>query len=298
MLIVSDFSQVEARANAWAAGDVDALEVFKRFDACDKINGDPYRVMATRIYGGSPADYSKSSPERKIGKICELAAGYGQGAGKACPRSAKYPHGFNGFKGFSMAAGADWGALAPLTPASVIAAWRTLHEPIVDFWRETQDAALEAAAGGSAWTGPFEWTNVNGIVICRLPSGRCMAYHGMVITESTGEDAWKGPSLSYLGRTARGPAISRVYGGLLVENMIQAMCRDLLARAWTTAEAEGLRPVLTVHDELVCDPPGCEKESDAKEALALLEHIMNDVPGWAAGMPIASEGFVSERYTK
>lgn len=282
-LVVCDFSQVEARALAWAAGDFEALKVFALFDSGDKVNGDPYRAMAGRIYGKAPEDIPKDSTERKIGKVAELACGYGQGAGGAAHPSTGKPYGFHGF---SAANGADWQALAPLTPKAVVDAWRELHAPICAYWRELERACMSAAGGTDCAAGPVEYLNCGGITVCRLPSGRALVYRGMVLSN----DERGRPGLAYVGRKGR----ERTYGGKLAENAIQAHCRDLMAVALVKAEAEGLRPVLTIHDEIICEVP----EAEATDALALLHTIMCEVPGWASGMPIAAAGHTCERYHK
>jgi DNA polymerase len=283
VLAVCDFSQVEARALAWAAGDHDALKVFQLFDAGDKVNGDPYRAMAARIYGKTPAEISKESTERKIGKIAELACGYGQGAGGPCHPATGKPFGFHGF---SVANGADWSKLAPLTPKAVVDKWRELHEPIVSYWRELERAAMSAVDGIDCAAGPFEYLNCDGLVVCRLPSGRPLVYRGLNVSR----DERGRPSLAYTSRKGA----ERTYGGKLAENAIQAHCRDLMARSLVEAEREGLRPVLTIHDEIICEVP----VSDAGAAFELLRAIMHEVPPWAAGMPLAASGHTCERYHK
>lgn len=287
-LAVCDFSQVEARSLAWAAGDHEALKVFALFDAGDKVNGDPYRAMAAKIYGTTPSAIAKDSAERKVGKIAELACGYGMGAGGYVHPTTGKPYGFTKA---SLDGGADWAALAPLTPKAVVNKWREVHEPIVSFWAELEAAAKQAVAGVDCAAGPYDYLNCDGLVICRLPSGRAVVYRGMVVTK----DERGRPGLAYISReSARRGQRERTYGGKLAENATQAMCRDLMARALVTAEAEGLRPVLTIHDEVICEVP----EREADDALALLHAIMCDVPDWAQGMPIAAAGHVCERYHK
>ena len=90
--------------------------------------------------------------------------------------------------------------------------------------------------------------------------------------------------LSYLSPTGR----RSTYGGKLVENVTQAVARDVMSHALLNVEAAGLRPVLTVHDEIIC-------ETDELEAV---ERLMLDTPPWAKGLPIAVEGRVDRRYGK
>jgi DNA polymerase len=288
-LAVIDFSQVEARALAWAAGDHEALKRFRVYDSGDQVNGDPYAAMAAQIFGGGPADYVKGTPGeypgRHIGKQAELGCGYGMGVQRFHDKVIEDGSSWEVITEAARRSGAV-GPTESVTADMVVGAWRTLHAPIVAFWRELNDACMAAVNGGSATAGPFEFVNVDGVTLCRLPSGRLIAYRGARIPKNE-----KGrPELSYAGKRGR----EKLYGGKLAENAIQAMCRDLMACALVTAEREGLRPCHTVHDEIICEVPAAE----AADALAVLESIMVTVPTWAAGMPIAAEGFLCDRYSK
>jgi hypothetical protein len=84
------------------------------------------------------------------------------------------------------------------------------------------------------------------------------------------------------------------YGGKLTENLVQAICRDLLAGSLVECERQGLPVVLHVHDEIVVEVDG-EKAGEALERLLI---IMSTPPAWAAGFPIEVEGFVAKRYVK
>lgn len=288
-LAVIDFSQVEARALAWAADDHEALKRFRVYDSGDQINGDPYAAMAAQIFGGTAGDYVKGSPGeypgRHIGKQAELGCGYGMGVERFHNKVIEDGSSWEAITEAARKAGAI-GPTEDLTAEMVVGAWRTLHENIVCFWGELNRACVKAVGGEACDAGPFSFVNVDGVVMCRLPSGRLIAYRGCRLSPSE-----RGrPELSYVGKRGR----EKLYGGKLAENAIQAMCRDLMAQALVRAEAEGLRPVHTVHDELICEVPAAE----ADDALALLEQIMVTVPTWAAGMPIAAEGFVCDRYAK
>lgn len=288
-LVVIDFSQIEARALAWCAGDHEALKRFALYDSGDQINGDPYAAMAAQIFGGGPADYVKGTageyPGRHIGKQAELGCGYGMGVQRFHDKVIEDGSSWAVITEAARRSGAI-GAHEEVTADMVVGAWRTLHAPIVAFWRELNDACMAAVNGGSAAAGPFEFVNVDGVVYCRLPSGRLIAYRGCRVSKNE-----KGrPELSYQGKRGR----EKLYGGKLAENAIQAMCRDLMAEALVESEEQGLCPCHTVHDELIDEVPADE----AEDCLGLSEAIMVRVRPWAAGMPIAAEGFFCERYSK
>jgi DNA polymerase len=86
---------------------------------------------------------------------------------------------------------------------------------------------------------------------------------------------------------------THTYGGKLTENVVQALSRDILAEAMTRLDAEGYPIVLHVHDEIVA-----EVEVDRIWDLSLFEIYMKRVPSWAAGLPIAVEGWKGKRYRK
>jgi DNA polymerase len=173
-------------------------------------------------------------------------------------------------------------------PQRVVDGWRELHAPIVRFWRAVDDAFKGAVRGETSRVDRFEFvpsSDGNNVAIF-LPSGRPIVYNGGGL-----ERGEHGPSAYYVG--AYGTR-EHIYGGKITENVIQAMCRDLLADALVRAEEAGLCPVLHVHDEIVCDVPA----QAGAEALAELERIMLDVPEWAEGFPVGASCHYGERYRK
>ena len=92
----------------------------------------------------------------------------------------------------------------------------------------------------------------------------------------------------------RGGPRLRFYGGKLCENMIQAMARDVFAEGLLRVEAAGFNPILTVHDEVVCELPGAKAEA----ALPEIIRLMTVPPVWAPDLPLAAEGEVASHYRK
>ncbi len=219
--------------------------------------------------------------------------GYGQGAGG--PKNPRRGKGYGkpfGFYGFAEKNGVDWDEMAkskpPITSKVVVDMWRELHAPIVQLWKALERGMLQAFAGRDNEVGvgcKVEWSRWNDAIVCTLPSGRALVYHGVHVGK--GE---YGPRLTYVGGKGR----EDTYGGKLCENVIQAICRDFLAEAEVKAEKEGLDPVLTVHDELVCEVP----EALEIPARDRLHEIMVDLPPWGVGMPIGSSVFSGKRYRK
>ncbi|OFV81963.1 MAG: hypothetical protein A2Y78_00060 [Acidobacteria bacterium RBG_13_68_16] len=259
VLIARDYSQVEGRCAAWLAGDELAVSVYTS-------GADPYKVAASAIYGVPVSEVTKA--QRQIGKCAELACGYGGG-----PKA---------FEAIARGNRIDLSGLCEAERKRIVEAWRGLHAPIVRLWAACQAAFRRAAQGRTGWAGVFQYvpSACGRHVACVLPSGRPIVY----------TDVHTGKDLSYQGPIHR----EHVYGGLLVENAVQAYCRDLMADAWCNAERAGLNPVLTAHDEIVCEVSA----SVAASAEAELADIMSRVPDWARGFPVGSSGWVGRRYRK
>lgn len=283
-LAVLDYSGIEARGLAWAAGDEAALQVFRELDA--GTGPDPYCVMATKIFGRTITKENKA--ERGLGKIAELMLGYGAGADKFLESCEK--------------GGADLESLG-VSAEDVVTAYRCeAHPAVAALWKACQKAFLVACQGRVARAGKWRYEareaadGRGGVdVWCVLPSGRPIVYPNArakrVQRKAKNGRKFAAWDLSYQGRRFR----ERVYGGLLVENAVQAFCRDLLADALVRCEDAGLDPVLHVHDELVCEVDAGLEE----EALDEMRHIMaTTAPRWSRGLPIRLDGFHGERYRK
>jgi DNA polymerase len=177
--------------------------------------------------------------------------------------------------------------LAALDLPAIVAAWRKLHAPIRDLWYSCERAFHAAIKGHNTWAGPFEFVRaVEGdAVACFLPSGRPIVYPEARMSKSADREG-----LVYLGTKGR----EHLYGGKLVENAIQGLCRDLMSDALLRVEAAGLNPVLHVHDEIVCDVP----ETHGQAVYDVLHECMTPLPAWATGFPMAADGWVGRRYRK
>lgn len=257
VLAVCDYSSIEARATAWAAGDHAALDVFRS-------GRDPYRVAACAVFGVEYADVT--SAQRQVGKVCELALGYGGGP--------------NAFEKMARLYRID---LTSLDLREIVDSWRLLHAPIRDLWYACERAFRDACRGHVARVSVLEYVRSDDgdAIACFLPSGRPIVYNNARATDE---------GIEYLGARSR----EHLYGGKLVENAVQALCRDLLAHALGCVERAGLNPVLTVHDEIVCDVP----EARGAVAYEQLRDLMLATPTWAAGLPVDAKGYVAKRYKK
>jgi len=312
--ICADFNSIEARGNAFLAGEKSTLDAF--------IAGkDPYKVAAQGIFNVEYDDVTKD--QRQVGKVSELALGYNGGIGAYASMASGYgvdletlsPHimpyateeeleGPYGARALAKSyltqnpgAMSMWAAVA----CDVIKRkWRAAHPNIVRFWHGLQEAAYQAIES------PGEVRGYRGIrycmhdrfLKCLLPSGRLMQYYLPRI--SPVETLWKEKKLTitYMGMKVVDGATTRqwtrlaTYGGKICENVVQAYCRDLLAEAMLRLEKAGYPQVLHVHDECAAEMP------DGSGTLEEYLRIMSEVPTWAAGMPITADGWVGRRYRK
>lgn len=277
-LIGADFSAIEARVLNWLAGQEDMLETFRAFDAGDETK-DPYIVNAMGLYN-IPFEHVLKFPHRQTGKFQELACGFQMGARKA-KTAAKDVYGLE---------------ITEAQAKVIVKNYRDTHPAVVEYWANCEAAFLGAVAepGDVKRVGVVKFVKLGGYLYVILPSGRPLCYASPRIVERAtpwGEmkDAVEFSCVNgYTRKWERDAA----YGGLIVENIVQAVSRDLLADAMLRIEAKGYPPVLSVHDEIVAEVP---KEFGSIDEF---EQLMTEVPAWATGCPIAVEGWRGERYRK
>jgi len=280
-LIAGDFSAVEARMLNWLAGQEDVLDAFRAYDAGDKSK-DPYKIMAVRM-GRALRTIDVMPYDRQAGKAAELGCGYGMG-----------------WKKFIKAAWQVYQVRVNEAEAmNAVDTYRATHPKVQQFWWDANNAVIRAVARPGPpvrFGGRMNLIAVvrGGFLFIILPSGRPIAYPVPRIVEAPTPWGELRPSVEVSGVNSytRKWERQRLYGGLIVENIVQGASRDLLAAAMERAEAAGYRVVLSVHDENVSEvPKGFGSEEEFK---ALLEAT----PEWASGCPIAAETWRGERYRK
>lgn len=284
--IACDFSAIEARVLAWLAGEEKVLDTFRRKE-------DIYKVAAGGIYQVKPEAVAKD--QRQIGKVAILALGYGGGVGAFQSMARNY-----GVK------------VRDEEAEAIKQAWRKANSHIVQYWWELENAAIKALV-----TGEGEAVGEGGVSVrfrkrgsflwCKLPSGRVLCYPYPELRTVTTPWGDEKEALTYMtvvsdpkSKTLPDPASSgtwkrvSTYGGSLAENVTQAVARDLLADAMTRIEAEGFQVCAHVHDEVVCEAD----EACDDRTLERIESMMSTPPAWAAGLPLAAEGWRGTRYRK
>ena len=273
VLIGADFSSIESRVLAWIAGEGWKLDAYRRYDATRDPRDEPYCATACRIFRVPSGTYTKDSPERAIGKTCDLAFGYMGGLGA-------------------------WRKFEPdrFTDAEVEkfkTDWRATHPNVVNFWHQIDRASWAAVQnrGQVVRCGPVAFRCVGAFLFLKLPSGRKLAYptarnkltdpqHGAVLFADNDKGRW---------RDCRGG--QGAYGGTWCENIVSGIARDLLVEAMLRLEAAGYPIVLTVHDEVIAEVP--ENFGSTEE----FTHIMTRAPSWAPTLPIAAKAWTGPRFS-
>ena len=264
--IVADYSAIEARVLAWLAGEETTLTAFENGE-------DLYCATASAMFGVPVEKHGANSELRQKGKIAVLACGY------------------NGSVGALKAMGALNMGLTEDELPPIVDAWRDANPCIVRLWHKVGDAATRAIRTGRPVTlGDLSFEKKSGMLFITLPSSRCLAY----VKPGIGVNRFGGTSITYWGQgVARRWQKLETYGGKLVENIVQATARDLLAEAITRIESAGHRIVMHVHDEVVID-----ETINSDTTVADICALMNQLPEWSTGLPIDAAGYECDFYMK
>lgn len=268
--IISDFSAIEARVIAWYANQEWVLDVFR-------THGKIYEATATQMFHlGSVEDFNWKSNEgkdmRQRGKVATLALGYQGGPGAL------------------KAMGALEQGIKEDELQDIVDRWRDANKRIRSFWYDTQKAVIDCLQNGGIKKGPrgLKFFKKSGFLFIQLPSGRKLAYAKAHLEEGN-----YGPAVFYEGQGDKVVFTKQqTYGGKLVENIVQATARDVLAEALSRLEKEGYPIVFHVHDEAVAEVP------DGEHSIEEMNQIMSVVPDWAEGLPLSAEGFETKFYMK
>ena len=261
--VVADYSAIEARVTAWLTRETWRQEAFKE-------GKDIYCASASQMFGVPVVKHGVNGHLRQKGKIAELALGYGGGV--------------NALK----AMGGEAMGLTEEEMTDIVQKWRKASPHIKAFWSKLDEAVRYAIQGIPVQMDRNMAVYKNGdVLFIRLPNGRSIAYVKPVIMNN---------EISYMGlnQTTRQWTRITTWGGKLTENVVQSIARDCLCDTLATLEAENFRPVMHVHDEVICEVP--KDEADAR--LARLTEIMGTPPAWAPDIVLTADGFQSDYYKK
>ena len=259
---VADFSSIEARVLSWLAGERWRMDVFVK-------NGDIYCASASAMFGVPVEKHGRNAELRQKGKIAELALGYGGSVGALKSMGA-------------LEMGLKEEELQPLVDS-----WRTANPNIVRFWWDVDRAVKKAVKQRepSVLRG-IRFECRSGMLFITLPYGRRLAY----VKPRVGENRFGGESVTYegVGGTKKWERIES-YGPKFVENIVQAISRDILCYAMRTLSH--CRICAHVHDELIIE---CRKDASLE---AICEQ-MGRTPPWAEGLVLRADGYETQFYKK
>ncbi len=260
--IVSDFSAIEARVLSHLAGEEWRVDVFR-------TGRDIYCESASRMFGVPVEKHGQNSHLRQKGKIAELALGYGGSTGALRAMGA-------------LDMGLSEEELQPLVDM-----WRSSNPHITQYWWAVDAAVKDAIAlRTETRVGDISFVMRNGMLFITLPSGRKLAY----VKPRLGENRFGGESVTYMGIDAT-KHWSRIesYGPKFVENIVQAVSRDILAYAMRTLSY--CQIVGHVHDELIIE---CSPDVNLQ---AICEQ-MGRTPPWLPGIELRADGYECGFYQK
>ena len=259
---VADFSAIEARVIAWLAGEDWRQQVFAE-------GKDIYCASASQMFGVPVEKHGINGHLRQKGKIAELALGYGGSVGALKAMGA-------------LEMGLQEEELKPLVDA-----WRTSNPMIVKLWWAVDDAVMTAIRMKSTTeTHGIQFTCQSGMLFITLPSGRQLSY----VKPRIGENQFGSPAATYMGtNAARQWDRLESYGPKFVENIVQAISRDILCYAMQTLQHCFI--VAHVHDELII-------EADPRMSLEAVCEQMGRTPPWAPGLQLRADGYTTDFYKK
>lgn len=278
VLYAADYAAIEARVLNWFAGQDDILALFAAGE-------DVYSYNAGRLPGADPYVRGKKHPWRQTGKFQELGCGYGMGAAKAV-RAAKDVYGLT---------------LTEDEAKAIVTGYRSTHSKVVDFWYETDAAAIRAVENpGEVVTfgarRNLKFTKQGAYLYLILPSKHPLVYAApKVVERPVPWDATQtrpAVEISAVNSMTRKWGRDQMYGGKWVENIVQAASRDLMADAKLRLEAAGYPVLLSVHDETIA------QRKIGEGALEEFEQLVAATEPWAAGLPVVAEGWTGARYRK
>jgi DNA polymerase len=293
-LLAADYSSVEARGTVWLVNDQENLEVFRRPKGMPGI----YREMAADIYGVPAAQIDKDTQDgsfmRFVGKQAVLGLGYGMGWKKFIATCARY--------------GQD---VSTKLAKHAVSTYREKFFMVVHFWKDIEKAAIRAVEnpGVNFPCGRVRLITKRRFLYCVLPSGRPIAYYKPIVVWGSTPWGEKRKKLTHMtvDSTTHKWTRTDTWGGKLTENVVQALCCDLMTDAILRLEdnpqgtiivddqviiTDPYDVVMSIHDELVVEAD--EGKGSVKDLCA----IMAALEPWAEGFPLAAEGWRGKRFRK
>lgn len=280
--LVSDFKAIEARVIAWLCDERWRMDVFAG-------DGKVYEASASKMFKVPIETIEPKHPNysyRAVGKVAELALGFQGGWKSLITMGAER-------EGLVLKTDTDKQREEKLDP--LVKMWRTESPNIVKTWYAYQDAAFKAIGNpGQQVTLKHGVTMqvVKAIFYITLPSGRQLCYISPKI-----EEGKFGPTITFQGMGSEGKGAriwgkQYLYGGLLVQNTVQAIARDCLCESMIRITKAGYTLAFHVHDELVLEVP------NSFGSLEEVNEIMGQPIPWAPGLPLTADSYETLYYKK
>ena len=259
---VADYSSIEARTLAYLAGEQHTIDSFARGE-------DLYCATASAMFHKPVVKHGINGELRQKGKIATLACGYGGSVGALKAMGA-------------LDMGLQEEELQPL-----VTAWRKANPHIVRFWWEVDKAAMESVRNRTVTeTHGFRFIYKSGMLFISLPSGRYLAY----VKPRIGMNQFGSDCITYMGLdSTRHWSRIQTYGPKIVENITQAICRDILCNAMQNLQDTFI--CAHIHDELVIE---CRESVSFDEIC----ERMGKTPDWIPGLLLRADGYTCDWYQK
>lgn len=306
-IVVSDLANIEGRVAAWIAGELWKLQAFRDYDKGE--GPDLYIKAYAEAFRVALAEVTKKL--RQIGKVMELMLAYGGGVGAFLTGAATYGIDLDELArvGRSAIPDAVWAEAENFWDWSVDTKrntyglshdtfcvcdsikrlWRTSNPAIAASWPKLENAARNAInePGRNFPTCNVTFRRDGNWLRCILPSGRALCYPSPRVNDEG--------QISYMGQNQYTRQWSRLttYGGKLLENICQAMARDVMFGNMPRIEEERYSIRVRIHDELITYAP-----DGLLWGPGHLSKLLAIVPPWAPGLPLAAAGFEAQRYRK
>jgi DNA polymerase I-like protein with 3'-5' exonuclease and polymerase domains len=260
-VINSDSSQIEARVLVWVAGQDDVVEWYRE-------GRDVYSEFASKVYGKTIT--KADATERFVGKTCTLGLGYGTGWSKLQHTLKTSPPGAN---------------LPDHECQRLVRIYRQVNDRVIKLWEEC-DRALKDLVAWPENKQPYYLGTKKCLLVTpkgiQLPNGLYITYPQLEHKREEGKD-------KFVYKSRKGYV--SIWGGSVVENVIQALARIIVGEQMIKIK-EHYKPVLTVHDAIVC----IAKKDDTDNAMKIITDIMSTPPSWGQDLPIACEAKYGESY--
>lgn len=263
---ICDFSAIEARVAAWLSGEEWVLDAFRNGE-------DIYCVTASRMFGVNVQKHNEHGHLRQPGKVAVLACGYGGGPGAFDSMAKNYGLKFTDDE-----------------KKRYVSQWRKANPKTVEMWSLLEGVVTSCLQTGQTYriSRGIEVSTRWGFLFVKLPSGRTISYPRAKAVET-----YMGKRITYerMNQTTKKWEVAETYGGKLLENITQAVARDILCHVMLRCEEKGHKIVFHVHDEVIVDSP-------ADVSITEIEKIFSEPIPWAKGLPLKGSGYSGNYYYK